>query len=158
MKKMRKLLLLVLALAMVVCSAGCGKQEEVVVEGNGEIPETLSIYGAINSYALKAGAQDNNDTLYFQEMERLTGCHVEWVHPTAGASGEKFNLLIASGNLPDMMVAGWKNIQGGAKMYVEDEVIIPLKDLIKENMPNLTAYLEANPDVAKQFTDDDGEI
>lgn len=160
MKKTRKIMAVLVALALTVACTGCqkGKETATIDKGNGEIPETLTIFAPMGSYTRKAGAKDNNDTLHYQEMEKLTGCHVEWIHPAEGAMNERFNLTIASGNLPDMMVNTWNSIQGGAKMYAEDGIIIPLRELIKENMPNLTAFLEKNSDIAKQFTDDEGEI
>ncbi|MBQ7901024.1 MAG: extracellular solute-binding protein, partial [Clostridia bacterium] len=160
MKKFKRIMLAGLSAVMIVTSVGCAGDDEAAVidKGSGEIPETLSIYAPISNYALKAGAKDNNDTLYFQTIEELTGCHVEWIHPAVGADEEKFNLTIASGNLPDMMVASWSTIQGGAKMYADDAVIIPLKELMEENMPNLVAYNKEKPQVAKQYIDDSGEV
>lgn len=160
MKNLKKIFLAGLAVVVAITSAGCsgGKEQVSIDSGSGEIPESLTIFANIAPNALKAGAKDNNDTLYFQLMEEHTGCHVEWIHPASGATDEKFNLIIASGNLPDMMVYNWSGVAGGAKSFAENEVIIPLKDLIKENMPNLSAYMEENPHIAKQFMDDSGEI
>ena len=159
MKKFKKALLLCMAAVLVISAVGCGNKGEVSFDaGSGEMPETLSIYASLGPYTLKAGAKDYNDTLQFQLLEELTGCHIEWVHPAEGAATEKFNLLIASGQLPDMMVTQWVGVAGGAKSFAEDDVIIPLKQLINDNMPSLKAYNEANPHVLKQYTADDGEI
>ncbi|MBQ8525454.1 MAG: extracellular solute-binding protein [Clostridia bacterium] len=160
MKNLKKLTALGLAALLTVAAAGCGGDDEpaVVNKGTGEIPETLTIYCGISGYATKAGAKDMNDMLPFQMMEEFTGCHVEWIHPATGSEEEKFNLTIASGNLPDMMVSNWKGVQGGAKMYADDGVIIPLRELMEENMPNLTAYNAQKPHVAKQYIDDSGEV
>lgn len=159
MKKMRKIIAIGMIALLAVSSAGCGGSENVVVnKGSGEIPETLSVYAVMGAYTAKAGAKDNNDTLYFQMMEELTGCHVEWIHPAGGSDQEKFNLTIASGELPDMMVSSWQTVAGGAKMYADDGVIYPLKDLMDEYMPNLTAFNKENPDIAKQYMDDSGEV
>ena len=157
MKKTKRIMLVLLAAVMVITCVGCGGNNTtaVVDAGSGEIPETLTIFASINTYATKAGAETNNDLLPYQEMEALTGCHVEWIHAT---SQERFNLTIASGKLPDMMVTGWGSIQGGAKMYADDGVIIPLRDLMEDNMPNLMAYNKEKPHVAKQYTDDSGEV
>ena len=158
--KVKKFMLWLLILAMAVTFIGCGAKNEPVAidEGTGEIPETLSIYTNTSAYSRAAGAKDNNDLLCFQAMEELTGCHVEWIHPPVGGGSEKFNLIIASGELPDMMVTSWARISGGAKMYADDGIIIPLSGLIKKYMPNLSAYMEEHPEVAKQFTNDEGEI
>ncbi|MBQ4146008.1 MAG: extracellular solute-binding protein [Clostridia bacterium] len=159
MKKFKKALLLCLAVMIAVSAAGCGKGGETKIDtGSGEMPKTLSIYASLGPYTLKAGAKDYNDTLYFQLLEELTGCHIEWVHPAEGAGAEKFSLLIASGQLPDMMVTDWVGVSGGVKSFAEDEVIIPLKQLINDNMPSLKAYNDANPNVLKQYTADDGEV
>lgn len=159
LKKFKRGLLIALSAIMVLTCVGCKKEkQEVVNTGNGEIPEKLTIYCGLAGYVLKAGAKDLNDTLHFQEMEKLTGCHVEWIHPAVGAEEEKFNLLIASKKLPDMMVYGWNSVQGGPQRYAEDEIILPLKDLMDENMEYLTQYNKENPDVAKQYIYDDGEI
>lgn len=159
MKNFKRGLLIALSAIMVLTCVGCKKEsQEVVNKGNGEIPKNLSIYCGFGGYVLKAGAKNMNDTLHFQEMEKLTGCHVEWIHPAVGAEEEKFNLLIASGKLPDMIVNDWGGVQGGPQMYVEDKVILPLKELMDENMEYLTQYNKENPHVAKQYTYDDGEI
>jgi len=162
MKKLKQLISFCIISALIISLlSGCGKKEDEVISdsASGEIPKSLTVFSGLGSYATKAGATSNNDLLPFQLMEELTGCHVEWIHPSSASAGEeKFNLMIASGNLPDAIVYGWQNIPGGATKYVEDEIIIPLKDLIHNNMPNLKAFMEERPEVTKQFTNDSGEI
>lgn len=157
---MKKRICLIMA-AIISLSAftACGKKDntEFNVQENG-MPETLEIFAPLGGSAVKGGATSNNDIESFKLMEELTGCHVEWVHPASDGLDEQFNLLLASGKYPDVIVYGWKTIPGGPASYAEDGVILPLKDLIKENMPNLTAFNEANPDVKKEYSDDDGEI
>lgn len=148
-------------IAMMIFLAGCsGKETTAVVNSeDGQIPKTLTIFSGIGPYATKAGATSFNDTLPFQLMEELTGCHVEWIHPSAaGAVEERFNLMIASGNIPDAIVYGWQNVSGGAVKYLEDEIIIRLNELIDSSMPNLSAFMDERPDIAKQFINDQGEI
>ena len=159
-KKNAKKLCSVLATVLcVVTLAGCngGKGKEVSMV-DGEIPKELTIFAPLGAHAKNAGAKNNNDILSFQLMEEKTGCHVNWIHPVTGAAAEKFNLLIASGNLPDMIVHEWQEVPGGAKMYYEDEMIVSLTDLIDEHMPNLATFNKENPEITKQFTYDDGEF
>lgn len=158
MNVLKKTVIFATAAAMLTGMAGCGSESAKNGEGSGEIPKTLTIFGNMGSYTVKAGAKDNNDMLPFQLMEEETGCHVEWIHPASGAEDEKFNLIIASGNLPDMMVYKWGNVAGGAKMYMEDSVILSLGDMIDKYMPNLKAYNAENPEVKKQYTDDEGSV
>lgn len=155
----RKWIGAVLAASMLATTAGCGGGTTQQIDvGSGEIPTELTIFSSLGAHASKAGATDANDLLPIQLMEELTGCHVTWTHPSSGAAQEKFNLLIASGNLPDAIVYSWDQVPGGAKMYCEDEVILPLNDLIENNMPNLVAFNKERPEVKKQYTSDDGEI
>ncbi len=157
--KMKKLVALVLMGVLVVSVCGCGTSKNTEVNiGSGEMPETLTIFAPLGDYTIKAGAKDNNEMLPFQMMEELTGCHVEWTHPAADAYDEKFNIMIASGKFPDAIVYSWQSITGGAKMYADDGVIIPLGNLIDEYMPNFSAYLADHPEVKKQIADNDGEI
>jgi len=121
-----------------------------------EMPETVSIFCKLSSTRANEGITDLNEVLPFQMIEELTGTHVEWIHPTSSAVDEKFNLAIASGQLPDLMCYGWDTLD--CEMYVEDEIIIELSDLIKENMPNLSAYLDAHPEIKNEFSDDEGNI
>lgn len=148
----------VLAAALLVTTVGCGNQTKQVTSGNGEIPKELSIFAALGSHSVTAGAKDFNDILSFQLMEKLTGCHVNWTVPSTGTAQEKFTLMISSGNLPDMIVHDWYNAPGGPKMYYEDDVILSIGDLMEENMPNLSAFNEARPEIKKQYTDDEGNI
>lgn len=160
-KKMnrKRLAAVLLAVFAILVQGGCGKKDTADMNsGNGEIPESLTILCGMGNYTVKAGAKDLNDTAAFRLMEEMTGCHVNWIHPPAGAGDEKLNLLIASGDLPDMMVHNWSSVAGGIEMYVEDEIILPLADLIDKNMPNLSEYNNQHPEVKKQYSYDNGEI
>lgn len=157
---LRKKACLLLSAVMFICTtAGCGQKKEAAkYPSDGEIPKKLTIFANLGSHAKNAGAKSNNDITSFKLMEKKTGCHVEWTHPAAGAETEKFNLMIASGNLPDMIVYEWSTVPGGAKMYYEDDMILELGELIDKNMPNLKAFNTERPEVKKQYTNDDGKI
>lgn len=135
-------------------------EDNVSTDGEKEVvlPKNLKIYGGIGNNSIEGGAKDNNDLLAFQMMEKMTGTHVEWTHPAQGAVDEQFNLLIASEEYPDAIVYKWPTVPGGASSYAEDDVIIELTDMIETCMPNFWAYLQENPDVKKQISDDDGRI
>ena len=73
------------------------------------------------------------------------------VSPTTGTA-EKFNLMMASGDIPDMV------------LYVQDPILKytkafePLNDLIAEYCPNYERYLDEMPSVRKAITAVDGNI
>lgn len=154
----RKIIAGGLLTCVLVGAVGCGQNNDAVSVGNGEMPKELTIFAPIGSYTLRAGATDNNDMLPFQMIEEITGCKVEWIHPAVGGQEEKFNLLIASDNVPDLMVYNWRDVSGGAKLFAEDGIIVPMGDLITNYMPNLSAFLTERPEIKKQFSDDVGNV
>lgn len=157
-KKKRVISLFALMLSVTIITSGCGGKEKVASENRGEIPKELSIWSQFGGQAGAAGLSNNNEILGWQLLEEKTGCHVEWIHPPQGTHEERFNVMIASGKLPDMITWYWRNVQGGVETYADDGYIIPLKELIAENMPNLSAFMKERPELAKQFTNDAGEI
>ncbi len=156
---MKRVLPAVLAVTMLGSLVGCGGDEaaKTKVDGPAVMPETLSIYGTLTASQVKAGAKDRGDVRIYQIAEEKTGCKVEWISPADSEGTEKFNLMIASGEYPDIIQAHWAGITGGAKSYVDDGVILPISDYL-DYMPNFKKFVDENPEVAKQFTEPDGTI
>ena len=124
-----------------------------------EMPKTLKIFSGVTDALLKTG-KSNNDCASYQVLEEKTGVHIDWIHPPAGADAyeEKFNLLIASGDLPDVVVYHWESVKGGAEQYVNDGVIRPVTDLIDKYMPNFQKLLNDIPGAKKVIQRDNGEF
>ncbi len=100
-----------------------------------------------------------DDAPCWQAIQENTGIDVVWEHPASGQAQEQFNLIIASTELPDIMYYTWgSSYPGGPDAAIRDGKILALNDYIKEYAPNLSAYLEAHPDVAKAITTDEGNI
>lgn len=89
-------------------------------------------------------------------MER-TGVDIQFLHPPTGQLKEQFSLILADGNLPDLMEYNWvTDYPGGPEKAIRDGVINPLNDIINQYCPNLKAYLEANPEIDRMVKTDDG--
>ena len=154
---MKRILLAVLVIALTVSFCACGEKKAKETVASEEIPETLTVWSALGGVASKV-CSSNNDIMGYQLLEELTGCHIEWIHPTKGADVEKFNLMMASGELPDMICYDWSVVPGGAISFVEDEYIVELTDYVEKYMPNFKAHGDANPNVKKQYADDENRI
>lgn len=155
----KKTAALAAAAGMLLSCAGCGKEKKTVTyDLDGEIPESMTIFCNLGSKPQAAGAQNFNEVMSFKLMEELTGCKVEWIHPPSTAIGEKFNLMVASGEYPDAIVYDWSAAAGGVTSFVDDEVIISLTDIIEDAMPNYISYLNENPEIKKQCINDDGDF
>jgi len=105
-----------------------------------------------NSYA-----QNYGDTEIAKELTKKTGISVEYVHPPLGQDKDVFNIMIASGDLPDIIAYKWTEFPGGPSAAIDNKVIIKLNDAINKWSPNLKSYLEKDrPQYNKEAKMDDG--
>lgn len=94
---------------------------------------------------------------FAKEWMKRTGVDIEFLHPPAGQTKEQFSLILADGNLPDMLEYNWlMDYPGGPEKAIKDGVIIPLNDVFAQYCPNITKYLEENPEIDKMIRTDDG--
>lgn len=96
------------------------------------------------------------DTPFGQEWQKETGVTIDFQHPPANQGSEQFSLLIADGDLPDLMEYSWMSYSGGPEKAIQDGVIYELTDIIDQYCPNLKKYLEENPDIDKMIKTDEG--
>ena len=79
----------------------------------------------------------------FKQMEKATGTKVEFIHPSQGSTGgEAFQILLASGDYPDMIEHYWDLYSGGGDQAIKDGVIISLNKYMKDYAPNYYNYME----------------
>ena len=79
-------------------------------------------------------------------LEEKTGIHINFVTAGRDEYEEKLNLLLQSGDYPDVILGGAPNL---AKYGVKEGVIIPLDDYLTEkNVPNYLKIV-ANYDINK---------
>lgn len=86
-------------------------------------------------------------------MEELTGIKIEWV--TAGRDDwqEKLNMMLASGEYPDMILGVSPDL---AKFGVKEQIIVPMDEYInEETMPNYMKMYGEKLDISRET---DGQI
>ena len=92
-----------------------------------------------------------------QEMFRLTNINlVGTANKAATNSLEQFNLMLASGDLPD--IVGGDNLKDNFIRYGMEGAFIPLNTLIAEHAPNLSAFFKSHPDIPRAISAPDGNI
>jgi len=118
------------------------------VKGN----PTLKVWaGNISSKTIKT----NKDGVWEPELEKITGVKIEWTHSMAA---DQFNLMLASGDLPDIIYNDWiYNYAGGPTKAIQNDLIIPLNDAFDKYAPNIKKYLKENPVVDKSLKTDEGK-
>ncbi len=92
------------------------------------------------------------DMLMYQEISKVTGVNVDFIHPAKGTSGsEAFQILLASGEYPDMIEYNWRQYAGGPGQAISDGVIISLNDYIEEYAPNYYDWMEGEKGKEKDY-------
>jgi ABC-type sugar transport system, periplasmic component len=99
------------------------------------------------------------DTPFAKELMKETGVTLNFTHPAAGQEAQSFNLMLASGDLTDLIEYQFDKtdkVPGGPEKLIKDGYILRLNDAIKKWAPNLTAYLKAHPEVDRMVKTDEG--
>ncbi len=103
-------------------------------------------------------AKNFGDTEFAKELAKRTGVKAQFLHPATGNSAalESFNLMMASGDLPDLIEYRWFDIPGGPNSAIENGYIFKLNPIMDKYAPNLKAYLKKNPQYNKMVKTDEG--
>lgn len=102
--------------------------------------------------------EDYNTNEFTKLMEERTGIHISWETIPEQAEKEKLNLVLASGDYPDVFFGCSINDDLLTQYGATEKLFIPLNDLIKEHMPNLTKILDETPGAWAAITSPDGNI
>ena len=151
MKKTKKLMAFLAAFVALTLLAGCGGggNKQMVTD---EALTCWAPYGA----GVAVGVENMAELPVYQKLMEETGIKIEFTHPTAGQTTEQFNLMIASGEYPDIIEGPFFEYPGGPQGAIDEGVILPLNDIIEKYCPNLKKFLENNPELAKMMKTDEG--
>lgn len=117
---------------------------------------TLDVWMANNSI-LSSVCPDLNDHRVFNQLEELTGIKLNFIVPALGEEGTEFNLMIASGELPDIII-GADRYTGGIAAGVNEGAYLDLTDVVDEYMPNYSAWRNSDEERRKTTVTDEGVI
>lgn len=171
----KKLISMLLAAVMVLGVTACGQAEVVdssvasdaVVESEvaeaGEVvyplgAEDKTITMAMMSYNFKIAGDCTNimDTPFWEQYEKNVGVNLEC---EMFETEDAFNLMLAGGDLPDIIMWGPVLTNGGREGMLADEIIVTLSDEeIAKWAPDYAAALAANDVAEKLLTMENGEI
>ena len=105
---------------------------------------------------VSANFSNLGDTPFGKEWQKETGVTIEFQHPPANQGNEQFSLLLADGDLPDLMEYSWMSYPGGPEKAIQDGNIYELTDIINNYCPNLRKYLDENPEIDRMIKTDEG--
>ena len=150
-------------------------EEASVLEGGSEVVETVgdpmeAMAEEYISYPLEG---DNTITMWYytppyvqfvdsnmkfnaiDDMEAATGVKLDIKEVGSSTAGEQFNLMVASGDMTDLIPAREYYTGGITKAYEED-IIIDISEYIEENMPNYVDVLACLDEQTQKDTLNDG--
>lgn len=118
--------------------------------------KTLKFWGALPN-TLIGVKSEHDDVPFFQEWQNRTGIKINFTAPPVNQIDEAFNVMLASGDLPDLMEYNFLAFPGGPEKAIKDGYILELNDLIDKYAPNYKKFLEQNPEIDKMVKTDDGK-
>ena len=133
--------------------------------GVGALTTGLPLTDQGESFTLWLSAPGNVGTLFkngmadhpvFQKAEEFTGVHIDFLEQSAETNAEKFNLMLVSGDYPDLV--NGMDFTGGNDLAVESDFALNLADDIAEYAPNYQALIDSDPSIVKNITTDEGNI
>ncbi|MEM7535729.1 MAG: extracellular solute-binding protein [Chloroflexota bacterium] len=164
----RKTYLLVLVVVAALLLAACaspappggsdaGDAEDAALTPPGqypivEAPVTLRVL--MRGHAIVEDYSTNGFTEWYSEK---TGVNLEFEIAPPGTEQEKLNLVLASGDLPDIIV-GFGVDPSTQAIYGAQGVFLPLNDLIESQGTEIKAVFEGSPLVESLITAPDGNI
>lgn len=178
--RIKKLLAVALSVIMVFSLSACGKSnnesndsndtntevtQPTATEDGGETTDAsavsfplkesvkLSVFMAQNSDVC-----DINENAVFKDLEKATNIDFELTLVPGQDAAEKLNLLMASGEYPDIIMGPGFTAQDLEKYGVQEHILTPINDLIDQYCPNIQQRLEENPNWKENMTSSDGNI
>jgi len=112
----------------------------------------------VDGFAAKFFAsQDWNQLMLWEEYEKMSNIHMNWTTVQTEVLADKKNLLLASGNYPEIFFASAFSKTDLIK-YGQQGVFLPLNEYIDQYAPNFKKLLEEYPSVEQGVTMADGNI
>ncbi|MGG1516436.1 extracellular solute-binding protein [Paenibacillus oryzisoli] len=173
---MKKRIVTLMAASLLLSSfvAGCtSKPNSTPSDGGTAAPGTSSPANQTATYPMKTdqklsywatlqgnlvGVKSSLDEVpFFQDWQKKTGVTLKYTTAPNNGNEQQFNVMLASGDLPDMIEYNWTNgYPGGPEKAIKDGYILKLNDLIDKYAPNLKKYLKEHPEIDKMVKTDNG--
>lgn len=124
--------------------------------GSGE-KITLSEWIPFTTNLVGSGYTRYADVPFYQNLEKATGVHINYISPPVGNEKEAFSLMMASGNLPDLIGYSMYTYSGGPSKALKDGLIVSLNQYLEKDMPDLNKIYQEHPDVTMELKTTSGD-
>ncbi len=153
MERLKKRMAASVAVIFLLTIAGC-ENNNGLSQVHSEPPLEITWWSRLYPHIGKT-AGNFSEIEFYQELERRTNTKLTFIHPS---TPEHFNLMVSSGDLPDLIEKDFINdYSGGVQKAVDSGIIIEIDQYIDQNAPNYKRVLEQHPDWDKQVKLDSGK-
>lgn len=181
MKRRILALLLTAAMAASLLLSGCAKKtgeevKETAKTAVTEQPEDQNVTGETGEVTYPVDSQgvkltywlpiqppaakyitSYNEQEVFQEISKKTGIEVEFIHPAVGQEKEQLALLVASGDLPDIIqIRGLYD--GGSTAGVDDKIFLDLTELMPKFAPDYYKQITSSEMSYRMATNNENKL
>jgi putative aldouronate transport system substrate-binding protein len=155
---MKKLVLLALTVSMVIPAVVFGAGRRAVDSGSstGGPVEITWFQVELN----QPNIQYWKNTAWVKELERRFNVNLVFQGPLEGSYDDAVNVMLASGDYPNIITWNWNNYRGGLEQAVKDNVAIAwsTNDAYKALLPNMLGIINSNPNIRREVSMGDGTI
>ena len=132
--------------------------------GNVELPLTrepvnVTMWMGVNPNVLKITEDIGNDCALWNELATRTGVNLTFTVVNPDTESEKFNLMVASNDLSDIISNATTLYTNGGEAAIADEILIDhLPYLTEELTPQICKLMEKYPDAVPNALTDSGYL
>ena len=161
--KKSKIALSLLSASMFLVACGSkgeeAKKSDIELGKVGEFPITKEKV-TMTMMGPRTGETEWKDMAFFKDYAEKTNIDFKFTTPPLDDFGTKLNLAFASGDLPDVLFGtSSTTLTPAMEMdYGSQGILVPLEDLIDDNMPNLKKLMDEDPSIRKSITTPEGHI
>ena len=127
-------------------------QEYPLTEEPAELTMFYSMHPLMGQFFLSA-----DELPIYQTAEEITGVHIEFVNASFMVASTQAQLMLASGEMTDIMPAAMY-YTAGSDAAVHDDLILDLTDLLPEHSLNYQALIDNNPNFKQSVTTAEGRV
>lgn len=130
-----------------------------------EQTEEISLYWVLLGGMGGSTQLEKKDLDFTQRCEENLGVKLTYVQNGEAVNNEKYNLMIASRDMTDIIWESNCGTMGATSVYpggydkaIDDEVYIQLNELLPQYAPNYYHYLMNNENIRRDLTTDEGTL
>ena len=117
--------------------------------------QTVSWF-ASQGYQLNSAYATPDQSPFHVLLQEMLGVKIDWIFPIAGTSGgQAINLVLASGDLPDIMYGG---LMTDAERYISEGTFADLTPHLQNYSPAYWKFIHTNPAYEKAMKTDSGKF